>query len=72
MSDKLLLLFGNGFRIEAEGITAILAAGLITGYVGILSALAFFARSPRTTTKYTTEAANDVLGDNVSDIDQLK
>ena len=71
MSDKLLLLFGDWFVIEAEGTTAILAAGLITGYVGLLSILAFFPRSPRVT-KYNNDGANDVLGNNVADIDQSR
>jgi hypothetical protein len=69
MSDKLLLLFGDWFLIEAEGTTAILAAGLITGYVGLLSTLALFARSPRIT-KYNNHGANNVLDNSVSDIDQ--
>jgi hypothetical protein len=70
MSDKLLLLFGDWFLIEAEGTTAILAASLITGYVGLLSALAFFARSPRIK-NYNDHGANDVLNNSVS-IDHRK
>jgi|SRR6267154_3672257 len=71
MSDKLLLLFGNWFLVEAEGTTAILAACLITGYVGLLSIVALFTRSPRIT-KYYNHGANDVLGNNVSDIDRRR
>jgi len=69
MSDRLLLLFGDWFAIEAEGTTAILAAGLITGYAGLLWILAYFTRSRRIT-KYNNHRANDVLGNNVADIDQ--
>jgi hypothetical protein len=69
MSDKLLLLFGDWFFIEAEGTTAILAAGIITGYVGLLSVVALFARSRRT--NYTDHRAHDGLNSSIS-IDQRK
>ena len=71
MPDKLLLLFGDWFAIEAEGTTAIWAAGLITGYLGLLWILAIFTRSPRIT-KYNNHRANDVLDNNLSDIDQRR
>jgi len=71
MSDKLILLFGDWLVIEAEGATAILAAGLITGYVGLLSILALFSR-PSRITNYNNHRAHDVLGDNVPDIDERR
>jgi hypothetical protein len=71
MSDKLLLFFGDWFVIEAEGTTAVLTAGLITGYVGLLSVVAFLTRSPRTT-KYNNQGANNVLDNNVASIDQRR
>jgi hypothetical protein len=49
MLDKLLLLFGDWFIIKAEGATAILAAGLITGYAGLVLILALSMRRSRKT-----------------------
>ena len=53
MRDKLLLLVGNWLVIEADGETAIFAAVLITGGLGLLSILAIFVRSIRNNTSNT-------------------
>jgi hypothetical protein len=53
MRDKLLLLVGNWLVIEADGETAIFAAVLITGGLGLLSILAIFIRPVRNNTSNT-------------------
>ena len=44
MRDKLMLFVGNWLVIEADGETAIFAAVLITGCLGLLSTFAILAR----------------------------
>lgn len=47
MRDKLLLFVGDWLAIEADGETAIFAAVLITGCLGLLSAFTILTRSVR-------------------------
>lgn len=71
MQDKLLLLVGNWFTIEAEGTSAILAACFISGYLGILSILLLFARTRRGNT-FRQNELNVAATHNTYKIDQPK
>ena len=67
VQDRLLLLIGNWFAIEAEGASAILAACFMTGYLGLLSTLVLIRRG----TKFREETPNETSR-NTYGIDQPK
>ena len=71
MQDKLLLLVGNWFAIEAEGASAILAACFMTAYLGLLSTFVLVARTRRGT-KFRQNEPNMTATHNTYNIDQPK
>jgi hypothetical protein len=71
MQDRLLLLVGNWFAIEAEGAGAILAACFMTAFLGLLSTLVLVARNRRGT-KFHQNEPNMTATHSIDNIDQPK
>jgi hypothetical protein len=71
MQDKLSLLVGNWFAVEAEGDSAILAACFITVFLGLLSTLVLAGRARRGT-KFSQNEPNVIATRSTYKIDQPK